>query len=93
MTTIEEIEVALQDPFALRGSVRAEGFEVSFDASDLPSSMSYGRFTNGTLIIRGLPLTRPRQMTQEVREKLKSLFIENKAVGDVQFRGRGSTPT
>ena len=87
MTDMEEIEVSLQNPFTLRGSLRAEGLMVQFDASDLPRSIPYGRFTNGTLTIRDLPLTRPRQMAGEIREKLTGLFTENKAVGNVQFSG------
>ncbi len=87
MVHIGEIKVSLQNPFTLHGSVCAEGLEVQFDASDLPTSIPYGRFTNGTLTLRDLPLTRPRQMSQEIRKELKSLFTENKAVGNVQFSG------
>jgi hypothetical protein len=86
-TNIEELEVRLQNTFTLRGSARAEGLEVRFDPSDLPASMPYGRFTNGTLVIEDLLLAHPRQMALEIREELKRLFIDNVAVGDVQFSG------
>jgi hypothetical protein len=87
MTNMEELEIRLQNPFTLRGIVRVQRLEVRFDPSDLPASMPYGRFTNGTLFISDLLLARPKQMALEIREELKRLFIENETVGDVQFSG------
>ena len=58
-----------------------------FDPSDLPQSLPFDRFTNANLTVGNLPLTRPRQTAQELRRKLKELFFDNEAVGDVQFSG------
>jgi hypothetical protein len=80
-------KVRLDRPLRLIGSVQAIKFEVHLDASDLPRSLPFDRFINAQLIVGNLPLTQPRQVMQEIRRKLKELFIENKAVGDVQFSG------
>lgn len=80
-------EVHLDNPFALRGRVRLSGLEIRLDASDLPSSLPFDRFTNAQLSVGNLPLTQPRQTAQVIRRKLKELFADNEAVGDVQFSG------
>lgn len=79
--------VHLVKPFALRGSVRLSGLEMLLDASDLPGSLPFDRFTNAQLSVGNLLLTQPRQTAQDIRQKLKSLFLDNEAVGDVQFSG------
>ena len=80
-------EVRLGSPFDLSGSVRLSGLEIRLDESDLPSSLPFDRFTNAQLSIGNLLLTQPRQSTQDIRRKLKALFIDNEAVGDVEFSG------
>ncbi len=81
------VEVRLGSLFTLLGSVRLSGFEVHLDASDLPRSLPFDRFANAHLTVGNLPLTKPRQVAQEIRRKLKELFLDNEAVGDVQFSG------
>jgi hypothetical protein len=80
-------EVDLGNPFNLRGSVRLSGLEIRLDASDLPSSLPFDHFANAQLSIENLSLMRPRQTAQDLRRKLKALFLENEAVGDVKFSG------
>ena len=83
----DEIEMRVGIPFTLNGSVRASELAVNFDASDLPRSLPFERFVNAQFEVRNLPLTRPRQAVQRIRTKAEELFLENKAVGDVQFSG------
>jgi hypothetical protein len=67
--------------------VQAKDLEIYFDASNLPRSLPFDRFTNAQLEVGNLLLKQPRQVMQEIRRKLKELFIENKATGDVRFSG------
>ena len=80
-------EVDLGNPFNLRGSVRLSGLEIRLDASDLPSSLPFDHFANAQLSIENLSLMQPRQTAQDIRRKLKALFLENEAVGNVKFSG------
>lgn len=80
-------EVDLGNPFNLRGSVRLSGLEIRLDASDLPSSLPFDHFANAQLSIENLRLTKPGWTAQDIRRKLKALFLENEAVGDVKFNG------
>jgi hypothetical protein len=84
---VRELQVWLDRPWALRGSVRATGLDVYLDPSDLPRSVPFDRFANAELVVGDLPLARPRQVVQQLRAKLTELFLENKAVGDVNFTG------
>jgi hypothetical protein len=84
---IRELEVRLDRPWALRGSVRATGLDVYLDPADLPRSVPFDRFANAELVVGDLPLTRPRQVVEQLHAKLTELFLENKAVGDVNFTG------
>lgn len=84
---VDEIKVVVGIPFIPNGSVQVSGLEVNFDASDLPRSLPFDRFTNAHLKVGNLPLTRPRQAAQEISRKIEELFFENKAVGDLQFSG------
>ena len=83
----DEIRVSVGIPFIPRGSMRASGLEVNFDASDLPRSLPFDRFANAHLEVGNLPLTRPRQAAQELQRKIEELFLENKALSDLQFSG------
>lgn len=84
---IATFEVRLGNPFGLRGSVQAAGMEVRLDPSDRPRQLPFDRFTNARLAIGDLPLGDARQAAADLRETLKSLFFENRAVGDVEFSG------
>jgi hypothetical protein len=84
---IGALEVRLQNPFTLRGSVLAEGLDVQLDPSDLPERFPYGRFTNAELLFADLPLTDPREAARTIRERLKELFSENAVVGSGRFSG------
>jgi hypothetical protein len=81
------VALRLANPFTLRGSIRFQGIELRFEGSDLPRSLPFERFANANLTVGDLPLARPRQAAQEIRRKLKELFIDNAAVGDVRFSG------
>jgi hypothetical protein len=84
---IGAVEVRLQSPFTLRGSVLAEGLDVQLDPSDLPERFPYGRFTNAELLFADLPLTDPREAARTIRDRLKELFSENAVVGSGRFSG------
>lgn len=84
---VKEVDAWVSNPFTMRGSLRAEGMEIRLGAADLPGSMPFDRFTNGTISITDLPLADPRLAAKELREGLRELFIENHAVGDVEFSG------
>lgn len=84
---VKDAAVWVSNPFTMRGSVRAEGLEIQLGADDLPGSLPFDRFTNGKMTLTGLPLTNPRLAVKELREGLRELFIENHAVGDVEFSG------
>ncbi|WP_296810057.1 hypothetical protein [Thiocapsa sp.] len=84
---IATLEVRLTHPFSLRGSIQATGLEVRLDPSDRPRQLPFDRFTNVRLAIGDLPLGNPRQAAKTIREKLKALFFENHAVGEVEFSG------
>lgn len=84
---VQELLVRLDRPLALRGSVRAMGLEVYLDPSDLPRSVPFDRFANAELVVGDLSLARPRQLVQQLHAKVTELFLENKAVGDVNFSG------
>jgi len=84
---IQSVELRLQNPFTLRGSVRATGMEARLDPSDLPGELPFGRFTNAELLIADLPLPQPREAARTIRDKLKALFSENAVVGNGRFSG------
>ncbi|MFB1489721.1 MULTISPECIES: DUF6973 domain-containing protein [unclassified Thiocapsa] len=84
---IATLEVRLTHPFSSRGSIQATGLEVHLDPSDRPPQLPFDRFTNVRLAIGDLPLGDPRQAANAIREKLKALFFENHAVGEVAFSG------
>jgi len=84
---LERADVRLDNLFALRGYVRVSGLELRLDASDMPRSLPFNRFTNAEFMAGDLPLMQPRRMAQEIRRKLNELFLDNQAVGDVQFSG------
>ncbi len=84
---IATLEVRLTHPFSLRGAIQATGVEVRLDPSDRPRQLPFDRFTNVRLAIGDLPLGDPRQAANAIREKLKALFLENHAVGEVEFSG------
>ncbi|TFH20332.1 MAG: hypothetical protein E4H03_12420, partial [Myxococcales bacterium] len=89
---VDELEVRLRNPLTLRGSVRANGVEIALDASDLPASLPFDRFTNGTIVIMDLPLTRPAQAVREIREGLEQLFAMNEVTGAALFEGDVKIP-
>ncbi len=84
---VQRIDVALTDPLRLRGSLLADGLEVSLDASDRLSGLPFDRFTNARLAVGDLPLAPPLATAEAIRGKLRELFIDNKASGDVAFSG------
>ena len=84
---IATLEVRLTHPFSLRGAIQATGLEVRLDPSDRPPQLPFDRFTNVRLAIGDLPVGDPRQAANTIREKLKALFFENHAVGEVAFSG------
>jgi hypothetical protein len=84
---ISTLQVRLTNPFSLRGRVQASGLEVRLDPSDRPRQLPFERFTNAHLVVGDLPLTNPQQAAAAIREKLKTLFFENQAVGEVAFSG------
>ena len=49
--------------------------------------MPFDRFANASATIGDLPLTHPRRAADALRTKLRELFLENQAVGDVDFNG------
>jgi hypothetical protein len=49
--------------------------------------LPFERFTDVSLTIGDLPLGDPRQAADTIREKLKALFFENLAPGEVAFSG------
>jgi hypothetical protein len=85
--SIATLEVRLSHPFSLRGSLQATGLELRLDPSDLPGEMPFDRFANARFSIGRLPLGDPQQLANEIRTKLKALFVENQAVGEVEFSG------
>jgi hypothetical protein len=84
---VATLEVRLSNPFSLRGSILATGLELRLDPSDRPRQLPFDRFANARLAISELPLGDPRQAAGELRDKLKALFFENHAVGEVAFSG------
>ena len=90
--TVDELRVRLRNPIALRGSIRADGVEISLDESDLPASLPFDRFTNGTIVIMDLPLTRPGQAVGEIRAGLEQLFAMNEVTGAALFEGDVKIP-
>jgi hypothetical protein len=84
---IATLEVRLTHPFSLRGVIQATGVEMRLDPADRPSQLPFDRFSNASLAIADLPLGDPRQAANAIREKLKALFFENHAIGEVEFSG------
>jgi hypothetical protein len=84
---VETVEVRLTDLLALRGSIRATGLQVRLDASDRLAGLPFDRFANAQLAVGDLPLAQPRRTVDAVRGKLKELFFDNKAIGDLDFSG------
>jgi len=84
---ITTLEVQLTDPLRLRGAVQATGLEVRLDPIDRPPQLPFDRFSKARVAIGDLPLGDPRQAANAIREKLKALFSENHATGEVEFSG------
>jgi hypothetical protein len=79
---IATLEVRLTHPFSLRGAIQATGLDVRLDPSDRPSQLPFDRISNARLAIGDLPLGDPRQAANAIRDKLKALFFENRAIGE-----------
>jgi hypothetical protein len=84
---IATLEVRLTHPFGLRGAIQATGLEVRLDPSDRPSQLPFDRISNARLAIGDLQLGDPRQAANAIREKLRALFSENHAIGQVELSG------
>ena len=84
---IDALELRLTDPLKLRGRLRAQGVEVRLDPSDRPTALPFDRFANANATLGNLPLAHPRETADAIRTKLRELFIENQATGDVDFNG------
>jgi hypothetical protein len=84
---IDTVDVRLTNPFTLSGSVRATGLEVALDPSDRLSGLPFERFGDAHLAVGNIPLANPRHAAEAIRNKLKALFLDNTAVGDVVFSG------
>jgi hypothetical protein len=84
---MQEVELRLANPLAFRGNIRISAAEERFDKTDLPRALPFDRFANASLTVGNLPITRPRQIVQEIRRKLKAPFFDNAAVGNVRFSG------
>ncbi len=84
---IQRIDIMLTDPLRLRGSLLADGLEVSLDVSDRLTGLPFDRFTNARLAVGDLPLVPPLATAEAIRGKLRELFVDNKASGDVAFSG------
>lgn len=85
--SIQRIDVSLTDPLRLRGSIRADGLEVSLDPSDRLPGLTFDRFSNARLAFGDLPLVRPLETAKLIRSKLRELFFDNKASGNLEFSG------
>ena len=84
---IEVLELDVTHLIGLRGRIRAEGVEVRLDSSDRPTALPFDQFANASALIGDLPLADPRRAADVLRTKLRELFLENQAVGDVDFNG------
>lgn len=84
---IQRIDVALTDPLRLRGSLLADGMEVSLNAADRVSGLPFNRFTNARLAVGDLPLVPPLATAEAIRGKLRELFVDNTTSGELEFSG------
>ena len=84
---IEVLELDVTHLIGLRGRIRAEGVAVRLDSSDRPTALPFDQFANASALIGDLPLANPRRVADVLRTKLRELFLENQAVGDVDFNG------
>jgi hypothetical protein len=84
---IARVDLGLTDLMEVRGQIRASGLEIRLDPADRPKSMPFERFENASLRIGDLPLGRHQELAGDLRSKIRDLFFEGRATGDVEFSG------
>jgi hypothetical protein len=84
---IARVDLGLTDLTQVRGHIRASGLEIRLDPADRPTSIPFDRFETASLRIGDLPLGRPQELAGELRSKIRDLFFEGRASGDVEFSG------
>ncbi|NCA71436.1 MAG: hypothetical protein EOM91_15350 [Sphingobacteriia bacterium] len=85
---IAEVGVQLTQPLGLRGRITLQGLELTIDPADRSPSLPLERLSDGVLRIDALPLSDPGRVATILREKLRRLFFENQAVGEVELSAR-----
>ncbi|WP_200389205.1 DUF6973 domain-containing protein [Thiocapsa imhoffii] len=84
---ISRLDLQLTRLLERRGDVQVSGMALQFIEPNPLPDLPFDRFTNAELRVTGLPLADPGQTAEVFRHKLKELFFENKALGDVRFSG------
>ena len=83
----EKIQVQLRKPFALRGSVLVQQFNVDVHKADLPMDFPFDSFSDGDVLLADLPLLKPRDAVRELIAGVVTLFQKNVVTGGFIFSG------
>jgi hypothetical protein len=84
---VDRLDVSLNGIRPLAGRIQATGLEIRLDPADRPQHSPFDRVENGAFSMGNLPLTRLEALAEAMRAQLRDLFVENHAIGDVDFSG------